>query len=243
MSSINGGTIVVRVEGKDVNLSDLLARINGQMNASNAVARNYATAIAQLSPAESARESSLARYALSLANVAAKSGDATGATQILAQVLQQLTPATTTANQVQAQLQTYLNQQEQAANNARTGFQSLTQGLFVLGGAYRTIMGVVSQFGAVINQGNELEKTLLTFRVLSGTQQQYSNNLNLARQQQERFGGSLQDTVEGMTSFANLSKRTGVEIDKLTNLARAMAIIDPAQGFKGAGIALKEFDN
>lgn len=44
-----------------------------------------------------------------------------------------------------------------------------------------------------------------------------------------------------MSNFANLSKRTGIEIDKLTNLARAMAVIDPAQGFKGAGIALKEF--
>ena len=241
MSNANGGTIVVRVEGRDVGLSDLLARINSQMNSSGANVRNYATAMSQIDPATRQAESELARYAQSLAAVAAKSGDTGGAVKILGQALQQLTPATTSANQVQAQLQGYLNQQEAAANKASFSLGNLAKGLYVLQAGYQAVMQVASAAIEAIGKGNELEKTLLTFRVLSGTQEQYQQNLVLARQQQDRFGGSLQDTVEGMSNFANLSRRTGIEISKLTNLARAMAIIDPAQGFKGAGIALKEF--
>lgn len=241
MSNANGGTIVVRIEGRDVGLSDLLARVNSQMNSSGASVRNYATAMSQIDPATRSAESELARYAQSLASVAAKSGDTGGAVKILGQALQQLTPATTSANQVQAQLQGYLNNQAAAAEKASFSLGNLAKGLYVLQAGYQAVMQVASAAIEAIGKGNELEKTLLTFRVLSGTQEQYQQNLVLARQQQDRFGGSLQDTVEGMSNFANLSRRTGIEISKLTNLARAMAIIDPAQGFKGAGIALKEF--
>ena len=75
MSNANGGTIVVRIEGRDVGLSDLLARVNSQMNSSGASVRNYATAMSQIDPATRSAESELARYAQSLASVAAKSGD------------------------------------------------------------------------------------------------------------------------------------------------------------------------
>lgn len=225
----DGGRIVVRVEGRDVGLSDLLARINSQMNASGSSARTYATTIAQISPATARSEGQLSRYAISLAKVAATSGDTSGAIAILGTAMNRLTPATSAANQVQAQLQTYLNKQASAASSAAFSLGGLAKGLFVLGGAYQTVMNVARQFGAIINQGNELEKTLITFRVLSGSQEAYEKNLAAARAQQDRFGGSLQDTVEGMSSFANLSRRTGIEIQELTNLARAMAIIDPAQ--------------
>lgn len=241
MSNANGGTIVVRVEGRDVGLSDLLSRINSQMNQSGSTVRNYATAMAQIDPTLRRAETELARYAQSLANVALKSGDTTGATRILSQALTQITPATTAANQVQSQLQGILN--TQASSAARTGLSltNLAGGLFILRGAFQAAIGVAQTFAEVINQGNQLEKTLVTFRVLSGNQEQYEKNLAAARAQQERFGGSLQDTVEGMASFAVLARNTGIEIEELTNLARAMAIIDPVQGFKGAGIALKEF--
>ena len=139
------------------------------------------------------------------------------------------------------QLQTSINSSAAAAQKQSFSFQGVAQGLQTLVGGYLVATRVIGAFGQVINQGNELEKTLITFRVLSGSAEQYEKNLALAKAQQDRFGGSLQDTVEGMSNFANLSRRTGIEIDKLTNLARAMAVIDPAQGFKGAGIALKEF--
>jgi hypothetical protein len=241
MSNANGGTITVRVEGKDIGLSDLLARINQQMAVSGTTARSYATQMAQIDPVLRKTDSELARYATSLAAVARAQGDTAGSQRILAQSLQTITPATTSANQVMLQLQNSLNQQQKAAATATSGYQGLSVGLGTLVGAYFVATRVISSFGEVINQGNELEKTLTTFRVLSGSTEQYTANLALAKQQQSQFGGSLNDVVQGMSSFANLSDRTGIEITKLTNLARAMATVDPAQGFKGAGIALKEF--
>lgn len=240
MSVADGGRIVVRVEGRDVGLSDLLARINSQMNQSGSVVRTYAANMAQIDPATRRADSALTRFHQTLATVAAKSGDLNGAIKILAQGINQVTPATANANSMLAQMQGYINQQEVAATKANFSFAGLARGLFVLGGAYAAVSGVAQTFAQVINEGNQLEKQLVTFRVLSGSQEQYQQNLAAARAQQEKFGGSLQDTVEGMQGFAVLARNTGIEIEELTNLARAMAIIDPAQGFKGASIALKE---
>ena len=259
--TVQGGTIVVRVEGKDVGLSDLLTRINQQMAASGQSARSYATAMAQVSPITQKTDQALARYSISLAAVAKAQGDTLGSQQLLAQGLQQITPATQSANAVMLQLQKSLNAEAAAAEKDAIALQRLNQvkqqaipttpttdpniartaTLGRLVTAYFVATRVVKGFEEVIGQGNELEKNLTTFRVLSGSQEQYAKNLALAKEQQQLFGGSLNDTVEGMSSFANLSTRTGIEINKLTNLARAMATIDPAQGFKGAGIALKEF--
>ena len=242
MSNVNGGTITVTVAGKDVGLTELLTRINTQMAQSGQSARNYATAMAQLDPVARSNQQALAGYAQSLAAVAKAQGDTLGSQQILASVLQtQLTPNTQAANQVLAQLQNNINQASKGAAQSTNNFSQMATGLAKLASAYFLVSRGAQAFGELINQGNELEKTLTTFRVLSGSQEQYTQNLAIARQQQELFGGSLQDTVEGMSAFANLSKNTGVEIGKLTNLARALAIVDPAQGFKGAGIALKEF--
>lgn len=241
MSNVNGGTITVRVQGQDVGLSDLLSRINQQMAASGQNARTYATQMAQIDPVTRRIDQGLARYTQSLASVAKAQGDVAGSQRILVQGLQGITPATTSANQVMAQLQNSLNQSQAAAAKQAFSFGGLAQGLTTLVSGYLVATRVIAAFGEVIGAGNELEKTLTTFRVLSGSQEQYAKNMELARQQQAQFGGSLNDVVEGMSSFANLSARTGIEIQKLTNTARALATVDPAQGFKGAGIALKEF--
>lgn len=240
--TVEGGRIVVRVEGRDVGLSDLLSRINSQMNASGSSSRNYVTAMNQISPITQRTDQALARYAQSLASVAQRSGDTVGAQRILAQALQQITPATASANQVQNQLQGYLNQSAAAASKTSFSLMGVAQGLFFLRGAYATIAGVAKTFVAdTIEAGNALEKQLVTFRVLSGSSEAYESNLAQVRSQQAAFGGSLKDTVEDMSGFVVLSRNTGVELSKLANLARAMSIIDPAQGFKGASIALKEF--
>ncbi len=240
--TVEGGRIVVRVEGRDVGLSDLLTKLNTQMNASGGSTRNYVTAMNQISPVTSKSDQALARYGQSLATVAQRSGDSVGAQRILIGTLNQITPATTAANQVQAQLQTSLNQQAAAAAKSSFSLQGLAQGLFFLRGAYGTIAGVVKTFvGDTIEAGNALEKQLVTFRVLSGSQQAYETNLAQVKNQQALFGGSLKETTEDMAGFVVLSRNTGVELSKLANLARAMSIIDPAQGFKGASIALKEF--
>lgn len=241
MSNVTGGTITVRIQGQDVGLSDLLTRLNSQMQTSGNTARTYASQMAQINPALKSADAELARYAQSLASVARAQGDTAGSQRLLAQALQQITPATTSANQVMLQLQNSINQADNAGQTSTQTWRSMAAGLTTLVGAYFVATRVAQNFAEVIGAGNELEKTLTTFKVLSGSAQDYEKNLNIARQQQDRFGGSLNDTVEGMSEFANLSHRTGIEVDKLTNLARALATVDPAQGFKGASIALKEF--
>lgn len=262
MSNVNGGTITVRVEGKDVGLSDLLTRINSQMAASGQNARNYATQMASIDPVTQRTDQALSRYATSLAAVAKAQGDTAGSQRLLVAGLQGITPATTSANNVMLALQKSLNAEAIAAERDAAALAKLnaikqstppapansadpnTEKILTLGKlvtAYNVAARVVREFGEIIGEGNQLEKTLTTFRVLSGSTEQYEKNLALAKTQQTQFGGSLQDTVEGMSSFANLSARTGIEINKLTNTARALATVDPAQGFKGAGIALKEF--
>ena len=177
MSNANGGTITVRIQGQDIGLSDLLSRINSQMALSGQNARNYATAMAQISPAAKRVDGDLARYAQSLAAVARAQGDTLGSQRLLAGALGQLTPNTTAANQVMLQLQNSLNGQNAAATTATQAYQGLGLSLGNLIGGYFVATQVISGFAQVINQGNELEKTLTTFRVLSGSQEQYTQNL------------------------------------------------------------------
>jgi len=231
--SVLGGTIVVRVEGQDIGLTTLLARINQQMAGSQGTIRNYTTAMAQVDPKTRAADQALARYAQSLATVAARSRDFSGAQKILGEALQQITPNTTAANGVLAQLQSIINQASNEAAQGGLNIRTFAAGIFALQGVAAIATRVLSAFGETINLGNQLEKTLTSFEVLSGSQAKYRTNLEAARKQQDLFGGSLQDTVEGMSVFANLSNRTGIEIQKLTNLSRALATVDPAQGFKG----------
>jgi hypothetical protein len=266
MTTANGGTIVVNIKGQDVGLSDLLARINQQMVQSTGTIKTYATVMNELDPTARKAESGLRSYSSALATLLAKQGDFAGAQKVLITALQGTSEGTSNSIRLQTQLATVMGQAEKAAlkeadaqstlaqatnsagsaiNNSTSsqGFSlsTLTQGLVSLRIGYQAVAGAAKLFSEVINSGNELERTLTTFKVLSGSQENYQKNLALARSEQARFGGSLNDTVDGMSNFANLANRTGVEIDKLTRLARALAIVDPAQGFKGAGIALKEF--
>lgn len=236
--TVDGGRIVVRVEGRDVGLSSLLTQINQRMGQAGVASRSYATAIGTLSPAAARANADIGRYAQSLAAVAAKSGDTSGAIRILGGALQQMVGGTVEANRVQLQLQNTLNQQAAASSRATQALVGFSRGFFFIGQAVQTAIGLFDTFIAKpIEAGNALEKQLVTFRVLSGTQASYEKNLAAAREQQDRFGGSLQDTVEGMQGFAVLARNTGVDIQKLTNLARAMSIVDPAQGFKGKYVA------
>ena len=69
--SVSGGTIVVRVQGQDIGLTQLLAKINSSMQSGQGTIRSYATAMNQISPQAKQAETALAKYAQSLAAVAA----------------------------------------------------------------------------------------------------------------------------------------------------------------------------
>lgn len=251
MTTIQGGTLLVTLEGRDANLSQVIARAEAQMQKGAQSARTYDTQLAALSSNTRRGEAAQAAYAQSLARTASAAGNDAQAVKILAEVMQKLTPNTTAANNVLTQLQATLNKQAAAANQAATAQQRLSQqiaaghattqqqisgissaisGLQKLVGAYFAVTAAANIFTSAIQAGNALEKADATFRALSGSTEAYQKNIAAARDQQTRFGGSLNENIDGLSSFANLSKRTGIEIKELAELARGLAVIDPVQG-------------
>jgi hypothetical protein len=241
MATVDGGRIVVTLEGRDVGLGQLLTRIEGQMQSGVAAARVYDTSLAQVSAAQSRQEASTLAYAQSLARGAVLTGDFAGAQRILASALQQVTPNTLAASNAVNQLQQTIQKTSAVQAEQNSTFTNAAQGFNKLIGAYFAVSTAAQAFSAVIGKGNELEKEQAVLKGLSGSMSNYQKDLDAAKTQQDKFGGSLADNIEGISNFANLSNRTGIEITKLTELARGLATVDPAQGFKGAGIALKEF--
>jgi len=266
MATVNAGTLVVTLEGRDVNLTELLNKVETQMQRGATTAKNFDTTIASLTDSQKRNESAIASYAQSQARFAESSGQSGVAVQRLAAAIQELTPNTTAANNVLNQLQGTLNRQAQAAEQAAkqqaaaakqaaqvakeeaaayqknlSAVTNFAGGFQQLIGAYFAVTQAATAFSAAISAGNDLEKAEASFRALSGDTAAYQKNLAAARAQQDRFGGSLQENIEGLSGFANLAKRTGIDINNLANTARALAVVDPAQGFKGASIALKEF--
>jgi hypothetical protein len=268
MANINGGRVVVTLEGKDVSLSSIIARVTKEMEVAGNTVSRYDTKIAQLSRSKARANTQAASYAQTLAKVASAAGNDSEAVLILSRALQQLQPNTLAANRVLLQLQQTLNSQAIAAQRAAAATERANlkmmaaqkaeaaamrdklSGLTKLGGAFNGLIGAyfavgqaATLFAKTMAAGNDLERTEATFRTLSGDAENYAKNLASAKNQQKLFGGSLRENMEGLAGFANLARRTGIEIDELANMARAMAIIDPLQGFEGASIALKEFDN
>ena len=92
-----------------------------------------------------------------------------------------------------------------------------------------------------LNEANKLEKTSATVSALTGDFSQYSKVMGIAAAQQKKFGGSLNEQLEGFNSLVPITKKFTVDIAQLDNIARRLAIVDPLQGFAGASIALKEF--
>lgn len=96
---------------------------------------------------------------------------------------------------------------------------------------------------ASIGKANSLEKTEATTRALSGSTERYLQVLQIAREGQRLYGGTLEENLRGLGTLVNLSNRAGVSLKDLDNVARRLAIVDPLQGIDGANVALKEFLN
>lgn len=100
---------------------------------------------------------------------------------------------------------------------------------------------VVNGLSEVIKKANELDKVSSTVNALGGSFSNFSRAMTVASQQQAMYGGTLQETLQGLTSLMPLTKRYNVDLGQLDNIARRLAVVDPLQGFQGASIALKEF--
>jgi len=255
------GRISVVVEGKDVGLSQLIQNVQKQMGQGGKTAQDYAGAIASITPAQQRAEAKTLQFAQTLARSQVAAGETSQAILTLSTALGNVTPGTNAANTALTQLQSLLNKTSQTATaqtssfstfgkslesiktgvtSASQGISGLVSGIGALGGAF-AVSQIASFAGSLIESGNELEKTQASVRALAGSQDFYNRIVQLAKERQAQFGGSLNDNIRDFGSFANLAKRTGVDIQFLTGAAARLAAIDPAQGLEGASLALKEF--
>ena len=113
--------------------------------------------------------------------------------------------------------------------------------LSIFGGLQFAIGGAAAAIGGIVEQANSLDRAAATVNALSGSFQGFTQVLSLATIQQQKFGGTLDQTLQGFNSLIPISKRYGADLLQLDNIARRLAVIDPIQGFQGASIALKEF--
>lgn len=129
---------------------------------------------------------------------------------------------------------------------ARKGIDDLAQGVLNLQAAFTGLAVVqVGQqlIGLGVSAGQaylQLEKVENTARLLSGTTANYNALVNLARENQKLFGGTLAENIQGLSGFANTARKSGIELATFNDLSQRLNLLSPEQGMEGAAIALKE---
>jgi hypothetical protein len=141
---------------------------------------------------------------------------------------------------VQAKIQTSAAASASSLSSLQTAFEGMTTAAATFGIGLG-IQELVRLGSDAISSANSLEKAEAVTRALSGSQEKYNQVLATARRGQQLYGGSLEDNIRGLGSLVNISNRYSVELQKIDNLARRLALVDPEQGIKGANFALKEF--
>lgn len=140
---------------------------------------------------------------------------------------------------------------EQAAlkGQGQGGFLKTLRNISAFAGSLLNIYGAVSSavgfvvdnVNKLIDKANQLDKVSSTVNALGGSFTNFNVAMQVATRQQAIYGGTLQETMQGLTSLMPLTKRYGADLGQLDNIARRLAVVDPLQGFQGAAIALKEF--
>jgi hypothetical protein len=188
-------------------------------------------------------------------------GDHGRALQLISTALARAEQGTVRYNQLLVQQATLERQAAQAAQRAsqeriaaeRTRLQGQLRGgggggggggsaVGFVGGVAGAVAGATAAAAFTREQGAQalaLRRTDAVTRALTGTQANYNAALELARRNQELYGGSLQENLGALGSLGILARKTGADIAALNDLSARLAIIDPTQGFEGAAVALR----
>lgn len=113
-----------------------------------------------------------------------------------------------------------------------------------IGGALAGAFAVeqIAAFSAqAIQSANQLEDVKESLSTIAGSTELYNEALRAAEQSQQLFGGSLAENISDVQAFVLSSRTAGVALDDLLLVSRQLATLDPAQGLKGANVALREF--
>lgn len=240
MADITGGTIRYKITGDDSGLVKTLQDIESKLKNLAGASGGAGTGLKGLGRSARDAEGEVLRLAKAQARLAQVQGDNQQAANILRNALAGTTKETITSVSAQTQLQRVQNLISGQTKTLTGQIQGLTNSLGGLAAGFLVTEGI-GFVKSLVDGANTLEKTKATVLALSGSQERYNEVISIATSQQKKFGGSLQENLEALGGFVNLSNRTGVELQKLENIARRLAIVDPVQGFSGASVALKEF--
>lgn len=117
---------------------------------------------------------------------------------------------------------------------------AITGTSFGLLGVGLSVDALVQLGGQAIQAGNALTAMQATLRAVAGSQEQYDRIVQVATANQALFGGALADNLATMQQFAFIANRTGADLSDLNDVAQLLALVNPFEGFEGAGFALGE---
>jgi hypothetical protein len=117
---------------------------------------------------------------------------------------------------------------------------AITGTSFGLLGVGLSVDALVQLGGQAIQAGNALTAMQATLRAVAGSQEQYDRIVQVATANQALFGGALADNLVTMQQFAFIANRTGADLSDLNDVAQLLALVNPFEGFEGAGFALGE---
>lgn len=100
-----------------------------------------------------------------------------------------------------------------------------------------------------ITEANNVTKQLATIQAVAAQEgvykldsatERYSRTIREALKNQMMFGGSLNDNLNSMLKFQQISMSQGVDVRQLNQISQLLSLRDPVQGIEGATIALQE---
>jgi hypothetical protein len=185
-------------------------------------------------------------YASAIARLQQAEGNTAAASRTLQDALSKVNQESVEGVRARTQLARVTRQLEEAQRGAEGSAKGLGAGVGSLKGALGAV-GIGLGVAELINYGrgaldaaNNLELTESTVRALAGSQERYAEVLAVAEAGQQKYGGTLQENLQGLGSLVNLSNRSSVALTDLDNVSRRLATVDPLQGISGANYALKE---
>jgi hypothetical protein len=244
---------LVKAQDRAAHAAQRAAQAHDQAGkASRAGSETAAAAAAKLARDAERAEAATLRHAIAAARLAQAQGNASEGTRILAQAIAASSQTSTAALNAMRQLADMENRLSNAKGPVtlpRT-IDGLSGSALKAGQALASLAGAaglsfgVSQLTAMgqeaLTASLHLQKAQNTLRVLAGSTAAYESAMATARRQQQLFGGSLADTVDGLTGLVTVSRASGAALETLIDLSQRLAVKDPSQGIQGARIALNE---
>lgn len=228
--------------GASQTLQNALSGVNRQTQAALDAEAQLNTVTAKLAQQHQNAANQALRQAMAEARLSATSGP--GGRQQGISNLQNAIQGSSADLMLQTKAQTQLNQMMSAGavqGNTLVGtLKNIGTAALAAGTAFAAMQAVDFAKDAV-NSANKLEKTMAVTKALSQTDAKYAEVLDIARRNQDKFGGSLQENMSALGKLVNISNRANTNLQQMDNIARRLSIVDPLQGFEGGVIALQEF--